>query len=137
MLVLPWYVNLVELALYIVLESLLVGLSILVAVVSVAVHHVEGDIVSGEEAVAFMYLTVHPLRHSCVEVVLREPLVLVNPIVDTRRTLIVDASLVAHDACLHVLKVVLFCLLVCGVVSFQLEFLGLQPVTRVILIRYG
>ena len=84
-----------------------------------------------------MQLTVDALAQRCEEVVLRQSAQLVYPRVDGCGTLVVYASLIAEDARLHIVQVVLFALLEGGVVALLLELLGFQVVARVELIADG
>ena len=89
------------------LEALLVGSGIVDAVGLVAVEHVEGDVVAGEKFVAFVDFGVHPLGNSLKELGLGEVGEFVDPGVDGGCGTIDHTALVAENACLHIVEVVL------------------------------
>ena len=84
-----------------------------------------------------MYLLVHALAELGEELVAGQVFQLVNPLVDGCAAVVVDATLVAEDACLHVVEVVLTALLEGRVVALLLELLRLEVVAGVVLVGDG
>ena len=84
-----------------------------------------------------MQLAVHATAECRKELVTRQVGQLIDPGVDGCRTAIDYASLIAEDARLHVVKVVLARFLKGGIVAFLLKLLRLEIVARVELVADG
>ena len=100
-----------------------------------AAQKVERHEVGRVQAVAAPYLVVEMLGNSNVELVLRHVVgQRTQPLVDARRSLIVDVSLVAHYAGLHTDNVIHRTFLPVCHIAAQLELLCLEEVARVVLV---
>ena len=103
-------------------------------IIRIAIEFIEGDIVTGEEFVATMYLTVHTLCHSLEELGLRNILQFLNPCINRSSSTIHHPTLISQDASLHIVKVILFAFLETGIVALLLELLGLEIIAGVVFI---
>ena len=106
-------------------------------IIRIAIEFIEGDIVTGEEFVATMYLTVHTLCHSLEELGLRHILQFPNPGIYRSSSTVHHPTLIPQDTGLHIVKVVLTRLLKGRVITFLLELLRLEVIARVKLIADG
>ena len=77
---------------------------------------------------------VHPLCHRFVIFSFRKMGKIVNPGIDRCRRTIYHTALIAENARLHIVKIILTGLFESRIVTFLLELLSLQIITRVILI---
>ena len=84
-----------------------------------------------------MNLTVHALRQLSKELILGQFAKFINPLIDRCSAMILHPALVTKDARLHIVKVILLTLLKSGVITFLLELLCLQIITRIKLITDG
>ncbi len=103
-----------------------------------ALENVECNIVAGIHHVVTEYVLVDMGCHCRVEFGLcHRASVLLEPCVNARSGLVEDTSLVAHDTGVHAQHIVLRTLLPPFDVTFELEFLRLEIVARVVLVGYG
>ena len=103
-------------------------------IIRIAIEFIEGDIVTGEEFVATMYLTVHTLCHSLEELGLRNILQFPNPGIYRSCSTVHHPTLIPQDTGLHIVEVVLTRLLKGRVITFLLELLRLEVIARVVFI---
>ena len=106
-------------------------------IIRIAIEFIEGDIVTGEEFVATMYLTIHTLCHRLEEFCLWNILQFLNPCINRSSSTVYHPTLIPQDTGLHIVKVVLTRLLKGRVITFLLELLSLEVIARVKFVAYG
>ena len=95
---------------------------------------IESNVVARVEPIMKVQLMVDTAAEGSKEFLFGQVFQLIYPTIDRCSTMIVHASLIAKDACLHIIEVVLTALLKSRIVTLLLKLLCLQIVARIKLI---